>query len=598
MWITFGVALAISAAAYFVMLLYVQAVRRESGRPAQVTRPAPGGEKGAPRSRSTTIGSVEIQTESPDGARRPGPPQSVTFHHANTAFRRSACFYALGGSVVAATTTGLLFLFGIYSVPSTPSRLTLLACYGGVFWSWSFFTVVALALFCGPDRRLRGLLFFAYLGMLPAMGVLLELAGAPRLPFVNVGLMPKDEATLTLWFASYITNQPVTADSVTFSPHLQPILFWGLSTAPIVVPFLAFNKFIRGTVGPLFINLVLMTLLLTFFINDLVVYTSPGIWFVIRMKRVCGGATFQILTVISFALSALVVWFWLLWITRRYRHMKLSDQTFLFDALWLSVSICLSVYLFGADKEFVYLLGLLPFLLYKLTVGLGLNPLARRAEPIPKAHLLFLRVFGSSSRSERLFDLLAARWRYAGCIHLISAMDVARARFEPDEFIDFLSGRLGNAYINSDADLDRRLAALRLRPDPDGRYRVNEFFCRSDTWQKTVTRLMAQSDLVVMDLRGLTSERRGSIFELGILIDELPLNRVVLLTDKTTDDLLLRQTLSDLWRNMSARSPNADGGIGRVRMIDLACGYSFAVRRLFQISDRLLLTDKQSKAPN
>jgi hypothetical protein len=112
MWITFGVALAISAAAYFVMLLYVQAVRRESGRPAQVTQPAPGGEKGAPRSRSTTIGSLEIQTESPDGARRPGPPQSLTFHHVKTAFRRSACFYALGGSVVAATTTGLLFCSG------------------------------------------------------------------------------------------------------------------------------------------------------------------------------------------------------------------------------------------------------------------------------------------------------------------------------------------------------------------------------------------------------------------------------------------------------------------------------------------------------
>jgi len=177
-------------------------------------------------------------------------------------------------------------------------------------------------------------------------------------------------------------------------------------------------------------------------------------------------------------------------------------------------------------------------------------------------------------------------------------MDVARARFEPDEFIDFLSGRLGNAYINSDVDLDRRLAALRLRPDPDGRYRVNEFFCRCDTWQKTVTRLMAQSDLVAMDLRGLTSQRRGSIFELGILIDEVPLNRVVLLTDKTTDGLLLRQTLGDLWRNMSARSPNAHGGIGRVRMIDLACGYTFAVRRLLQISDRLLLADNQSKAPN
>jgi hypothetical protein len=86
-----------------------------------------------------------------------------------------------------------------------------------------------------------------------------------------------------------------------------------------------------------------------------------------------------------------------------------------------------------------------------------------------------------------LFDLLAARWRYGGSIQLISATDVARGRFEPDEFLDFLSGRLGSAYISTGTDLDQRVAKLDLRPDPDGRYRVNEFFCRNDTWQQTVS---------------------------------------------------------------------------------------------------------------
>jgi hypothetical protein len=590
-WITLGAALAISTAAFIVMRRYVLAVYRESWRLAPIPQPGRGAEDGTPQPKPTTIGSLEIQTEKPGGPRSLAPPQSPTFQHAKTAFRRSACFYALGGSVAAATSAGLLFVFGTYSVPSTPSRLTLLACYAGVFWSWSFFTIVALALFCGPDRRLRGLLFLVYVGMLPTMGVLLELAGAPRLPFTDVGLMPKDEAVLLLSFAGNVMAQPITAESVTFSPHLQPIVFWSLSAAPVMVPFLAFNQFIRGTVGPLFINLALMMLLSTFFINDLVLYTSPGVWFAVHMKRVFGGATFQVLTVISLALSALVAWFGLLWIARRYRRMKFSDQTFLFDALWLSVSIWVSVYLFGDDKRFLYLLGLLPFVLYKMTVGLGLKRLARRAESLPKAQLLFLRVFGSSSRSEKLFDLLAARWRYSGSIHLISAMDVARARFEPDEFLDFLSGRLASAYINADADLDQRLAGLRLRPDPDGRYRVNEFFCRRNTWQKTVTRLMAQSDLVAMDLRGFTSERKGSIFELGTLIDEVPLHRVALLIDKTTDDPLLRHTLGDFWRTMNPQSPNAHGGIAHVRVIDLACGYSAAVRRLLQIGDELLLTN-------
>ena len=242
----------------------------------------------------------------------------------------------------------------------------------------------------------------------------------------------------------------------------------------------------------------------------------------------------------------------------------------------------------GDSQRFSYLLGLLPFGLYKLTVGYGLRGLADRAKRLPSVRLLFLRVFGSSSRSEKLFDLLAARWRYAGVIRLISATDVARGRFEPDEFLDFLSGRLARGFISSNADLERRLLAPALGPDPDGRYRIDEFFCRADTWQPTVTRLMAQSDLVAMDLRGFTSANKGCLFELGVLMETVPLARVALLIDRTTDEPLLRRTLADLWTKMTPRSPNATLGLAKVRIIDLAGGYSTAVRRLMQLGDEVL----------
>jgi hypothetical protein len=242
----------------------------------------------------------------------------------------------------------------------------------------------------------------------------------------------------------------------------------------------------------------------------------------------------------------------------------------------------------GGDYRFSYLMGLLPFALYKITVGLGSNRIAARAQRLPKGRLLFLRVFGPSTRSEKLFDLLAARWRYAGDIRLIGATDIVRSRFEPDEFLDFLAGRLAKGYISTVADLDRRVADRDLRTDPDGRYRVDEFFCRADMWQPTVIRLMEQSHVVAMDLRGFTSERQGAIFELGALIDNVPLRRFALLVDRTTDEPLLRQTLADLWRKMSPRSPNASSGPARLRIIDLACGYPAAVRRLLQLGDEIL----------
>ena len=586
-WITLGAALIVSTAAFIVMRLYVRRVFRESQRSSALFQAAPtvGGTRPA---LLPPMGPLELQRESHMNSASPAPARSPTFQHAECAFRRAVRVYALGGSVHAATSVSLLFLFGSYPFPSRLSRLTLLGCYAAVFWSWSFITMIALALFWGPDRRIRGLLVLAYLGVLPAMGLVLQLAGAPALPFADVGLMPRETAARLLALASAATGRLVAAETVTFSPLSQPLLFWSLAGAPILLPFLTFNRPVRGTVGPLFINLALMMLLTTLGIMDSVLYTAPGNWLARHVKRVFGGSTFEVLVVASVALSGVVAWFGLLWIAHRYRRMQLSDQTFLFDALWLAVSIWICVYLMDADIPFVYFLGLLPFALYKMTVGYGLKRLPARAASRPVARLLFLRVFGSPSRSEKLFDLLAARWRYAGSIQLISATDVARGSFEPDEFLDFISGRLAGSFISRGVDTDRRLEGLHNRPDPDGRYRVNEFFCRVDTWQQTVRKLMAQSELVVMDVRAFTSGRRGAIFELGALIDEVPLHRVVLLIDHTTDEPLLRRTLEDLWRRMEPESPNAHGGTGRLRIIDLGCGYPAAVRRLMQLGDEVL----------
>ena len=110
-------------------------------------------------------------------------------------------------------------------------------------------------------------------------------------------------------------------------------------------------------------------------------------------------------------LSTVIAYFWLLWIGRRYRRRQLSDQTFLFDALWVSASVWVSVYLINVRYPFIYLVGLLPFVLYKITVEQGLKRIVKSGESLRKARLLFLRAVGPSRRSEKLFDLLAARWR-------------------------------------------------------------------------------------------------------------------------------------------------------------------------------------------
>jgi hypothetical protein len=108
-----------------------------------------------------------------------------------------------------------------------------------------------------------------------------------------------------------------------------------------------------------------------------------------------------------------------------------------------------------------------------------------------------------------------------------------------------------------------------LGPDPDGRYRVAEFFCRADTWQPTMRRLVADSDAVLMDLRSFSASNQGCVYELGRLLDEIDLGRIVFVTDKTTDHSFLEATLQQQWSSVAAESPNRFAGDPAARFFEV-----------------------------
>ena len=62
--------------------------------------------------------------------------------------------------------------------------------------------------------------------------------------------------------------------------------------------------------------------------------------------------------------------------------------------------------------------------------------------------------------------------------------------------------------------MDERLARRDDRPDPDGRFRVNQFFCHRNTWKPTLDRLVASCDAVLMDLRNFDENREGCRYEI------------------------------------------------------------------------------------
>ncbi len=126
------------------------------------------------------------------------------------------------------------------------------------------------------------------------------------------------------------------------------------------------------------------------------------------------------------------------------------------------------------------------------------------------------------------------RWRLTGNSVLIAGTDLISRTLDPDDLFTYLSGHLADRFVADAANLSRHLAQLDLRPDPDGRYRVNEMYCFDTTWQAALAALVAHAHVVLMDLRGFQARNLGCRHELSVLAQACDLQRVVVLYDAGT----------------------------------------------------------------
>jgi len=235
----------------------------------------------------------------------------------------------------------------------------------------------------------------------------------------------------------------------------------------------------------------------------------------------------------------LLAWWRLKALARRYEVKRFSDAQLLAGTWWLLIVASEAVERISVHPGIGPLLLILAVAALSATMfppllATGLQRAHRGLErPAPRT-LLLLRVFGDTARTEALFDRIASRWRWFGPLTMIAAPDVVARTVDPGDFLQFASGDIGASFVNTQEELNRRLATLDLAPDPDGRFRVNEFCCRDSSWQATVVQLIERADVVVMDLRGYGPQRAGCAFELGELARRCRPGQVVLLVDGST----------------------------------------------------------------
>lgn len=141
---------------------------------------------------------------------------------------------------------------------------------------------------------------------------------------------------------------------------------------------------------------------------------------------------------------------------------------------------------------------------------------------------------------------------------LVAGPNVAQSQMEPHEFFHYTSGQLDRQFIRSEEDFLQRMRESEEGMGPDGRFRIHEFFCHDDTWRYTVAGLLNNTVAVLMDLRGFYKANQGCLFEIEELLHLVPVQRILLLVDKSTEQELLNRKIQEVWAKLPISSINAN----------------------------------------
>ena len=458
---------------------------------------------------------------------------------------RAATIYAIAGLCYALVTT-------IIFVTATRSGFHLLG-FLIIFWYYAWPVVVTICLVAATTWRSRLIIFTIYF-----------------LTIVVLGAMTLVNNSLSNW--------------------VEIILLWFLTNFPAALLLLLFLNQRFQAAGPLVLTFMIFAVTGSVLLPRIAANDLTLLRLIIHLGVSVGLGGFGIfvgLSLLGFILFGIVGWLVLQGIARGYQQKKISAHSITMDAIWLLFGIFQSIGLIFEGERW-FLISLLAFAIYKIVSWVGFSWLRNRLPtPQQKLNLLMLRVFSLGKRSERLFDVLAMYWRYIGNIRLIAGPDLATATMEPHEFLEFLRGKLARQFIDNAQTLDLRISKMDVAPDYDGQFRVNDFFCYDDTWRMVLSRLVIESDVVLMDVRGFSSKNAGCIFEITELINVMPLGKVLFIIDGTTDEPFLRQTIQQSWDHMKSTSPNRLSKSGPLRLFRLG---RLQDRELQQILQVLSLT--------
>ena len=372
----------------------------------------------------------------------------------------------------------------------------------------------------------------------------------PLVPTVPAVLAATRSTRVWVW-VGYGVLVPISTIGTGIAPSVTATLV-GLVVLPPAVVLLALSGRDVRAVGPFLAVPVLVTA------TGLLLYPSTALWAVRLGTSPAVGTALGMLAAGGLGVAGAAH---LVRSARQYGRKRAGDQTVTISHWWLLATVWHSVVLIPA--------GLRPalavwtaHLAFRLVLDAAMR-LRPRTTDLPR-RLLLLRTQSAAQDSETLLRRVVAHWRHVGTIATITRTDRASAALEPHEFLELLRGSPGRRVVGTAGELRAQVDDLDGDPDPDGRYRVGELFCRDDMWRQALQQLLRRSDCVLLDVRGFTRRHERATWEITQLAQLVSLIRVVVLVDDTTDEYVLRAVVDRARARLDPRAPEVAGGSLRI----------------------------------
>ena len=117
--------------------------------------------------------------------------------------------------------------------------------------------------------------------------------------------------------------------------------------------------------------------------------------------------------------------------------------------------------------------------------------------------------------------------------------------------------RIDRRFMRNTDQVQARLDRLEARPRLlDLSFRHIRALCHDNTWFPAVAAFTRRANVVLMDLRGYSDQRKGCQREVDFLFDSCPLSHLLFLMDTSNEQQLVADMLFARWQRLHRNSPN------------------------------------------